>query len=224
MSTDRLKIYNGALLLCGEKHLASLTERREPRYLLDQVWNDGGVRGCLEQAQWHFAMRTSQFDYNPSFVAEFGFQRAFTKPDDWVITSGVFEDGYCLTPLTQYADEKGYWFSDRDTIYVRYVSDAVTYGMDLAGWPVSFTDYVKAYFASRVIHKLSASEQKIVFLMGPQAKPDKGWLGRSLMIAKNKSAMVMPTTFPTRGTWAAARMNGRNSNRADGGSQTQLIG
>lgn len=224
MSTDRLKIYNGALLLCGEKQLNSLTEVREARNLLDLVWNDNGVNGCLEAAQWHFAMRTSAFDYNPSFVSQFGFQRSFTKPDDWVITSGVFEDGYCRTPLTQYGDEAGFWFSDRDTIYVRYVSNSVTYGNNLAAWPVTFTDYVKAYFASRVIHKLSASEQKIVFLMGPQAKPDKGWLNRSLIVAKNRAAMALPTTFPTRGTWASARMNGRNTNRADGGSQTQLIG
>lgn len=224
MSTDRLKIYNGALLLCGEKHLASLDENREARVLLDLVWNDNGVRGCLEMAQWHFAMRTSQFDYNPSFTSQFGFRYAFTKPDDWITTSGVFQDGYCQTPITQYADEVGYWFSDYDTLYVRYVSDAVTYGMNLAGWPVSFTDYVKAYFASRVIHKLSNSESKIVFLMGPPQKPEHGWLHKTLAVAKNKAAMALPASFPTRGTWTAARKFGRNSPLADGGSQTQLIG
>jgi hypothetical protein len=40
-----------------------------------------------------------------------------------VLTSGVFQDEFMRTPLTDYADEAGYWFSDYDTIYVRYVSD-----------------------------------------------------------------------------------------------------
>jgi hypothetical protein len=107
VATDRLKIYNGALLLCGERQLATLSENREPRFLLDLVWNDGGVRYCLEQAQWHFAMRSSRFDYDPSIVPEWGFNRAFTKPDDWVSTSGVFQDEFMKTPLTDYADEQG---------------------------------------------------------------------------------------------------------------------
>jgi hypothetical protein len=58
-----------------------LSENREARFLLDLVWNDGGVRYCLEQAQWHFAMRSSRFDYDPAVVPDWGFNRAFTKPD-----------------------------------------------------------------------------------------------------------------------------------------------
>jgi len=40
MSTSRLKLYNDALTACGESHLASLTEDREPRRLLDHVWDE----------------------------------------------------------------------------------------------------------------------------------------------------------------------------------------
>jgi hypothetical protein len=36
------------------------------------------------------------------------------------------------TPLTDYADEVAYWFSDLDEIYVRYVSDDANFGMDFA--------------------------------------------------------------------------------------------
>jgi hypothetical protein len=75
-ATDRLKIYNGALLLCGEKELASLSENREPRFLLDLVWNDNGVRFCLEQAQWHFAMRSSQLRLRPGVAPDWGYSRA----------------------------------------------------------------------------------------------------------------------------------------------------
>lgn len=217
--TDRLRIYNGALLLCSDRALANLSENREPRHLLDLVWNDGGVRFCLEQAQWHFAMRASRLDYNPSVAPEWGYQRAFDKPTDWVNTSGVFRDAYLRDPLLQYADEVSYWFCDQEEIFVKYVSDDTTYGMDLAKWPASFVDYVKAYFASRIIRKMPGGGEKVDDICNPKS----GVLARALVIAKNKSAMTQPTTFPNRGSWVAARHRGTAVNR-DGGSNTSLIG
>lgn len=223
MATDRLKIYNGALLLCGEMQLRTLAEEREPRRLLDLVWNDGGVRFCLEQAQWHFAMRASRLDYNPSVDPDWGYQKAFDKPTDWVATSGVFQDEYMRSPLTSYADEVSYWFADVDEIYVKYVSDDVTYGMDFAKWPATFTEYVKAYFAGKIVHKLPGAAARIEFLLGPAGREDRGHVNRSLLIAKNKAAMSQPATFPSRGTWAQARHAG-SGRRGDGGNTNRLIG
>ncbi len=222
MATDRLKIYNGALQLCGERQLASLSENRQPRFELDLVWNDDGVRFCLEQAQWHFAMRSSRMDYEPSIEPEWGFNRGFTKPDDWVETSGMFQDESMKTPLTDYADEQGIWYAYVDEIYVRYVSDDALFGMDLARWPATFTEYVKAYFASKVIFRLPGAQTKIEWLIGPTGRPERGYLHKCLITAKNKSAMAGPATFPTRGTWSAARHG--NSRARDGGSNTRLIG
>lgn len=221
--TTRLRIYNGALLLLGERELASLSENREPRFNLDQVWNDDGVRYCLEQGQWHFAIRVAKFDFDASAEPDFGFARGFTKPTDWVNTSGIFQDEDLQTPLTRYADEVGFWYADVDEIYVRYVSDDASYGGDLSRWPASFTDYVKAYFASRIVHKLTGSAERRDFLLGPVGRENRGYVNRTLLIAKNKAAMALPTTFPSRGTWTAARHRGLVRTR-DGGSSSQLIG
>lgn len=221
--TDRLRIYNGALLLCGERALRTLSEEVEPRHLLDLVWNDEGTRYCLEQGLWHFAMRFSQFDYNPSIEPDFGYSRAFDKPDDWVSTAGVWEDDRMQAPLLQYADEISYWFSDRDVIYGRYVSDHKDFGLDLGKWPSTFADYVKAYFAGRIVHRLPGSAEKREFLLGPPGREDKGHVNRCLVIAKNKSAMAQPATIPARGTWSAARHRG-TARGIDGGSTTRLIG
>ena len=215
-----MKIYNGALLLVGDRQLASLSENLEPRILLDLVWNDGGVRFCLEQAQWHFAMRASRLDYNPSIDPDWGFQRVFDKPTDWVLTSGVWSDDYMRSPLVNYADEVGFWFADVDEIFVRYVSDDATFGMDFAKWPASFTDYVKAYFASRIVRRLPGGRERAEDITHPKT----GVLARALVIAKNKSAMTRPVTFPSRGTWAAARHRGANRSFRDGGNTNQLIG
>lgn len=221
--TTRLRIYNGALLLCGERALNTLDENVEPRHLLDLVWNDEGARYCLEQAQWHFAMRASRMDYNPSIDPDWGYARGFDKPDDWVATSGVFQDERLTTPLLAYADEINYWFADSDLLYVKYVSDDASYGLDLGKWPSSFADYVKAYFASRIIHKLPGGADRREFLLGPPGREDRGHVQRCLMIAKNKSAMAGPATFPQRGTWVSARRRGATGGR-DGGSTTTLIG
>lgn len=219
MATDRLKIYNGALLICGDRDLASLSENAESRRLLDLVWNDGGVKHCLEQAQWHFAMRSSRFDYETSITPEFGFARAFTKPPDWVNTSGVWGDASMHSPLLDYADEAGYWFANQDELYVKYVSNHASYGGDFSKWPESFTLYVKTYFASRVARKLPGGKDRVDDLCKKNGELDK-----ALLNAKNRAAMALPATFPSRGTWVAARHAGAGRLRRDGGSTSQLIG
>lgn len=212
---SQLGIYNGALLLCGERFLGSLTEEREPRRLLDHVWSENGVKTCLENGQWTFAMRSVQIDYDPSVEPDFGYSRAFQKPSDWVVTSSVCVDEFFRSPQTRYVDEAGYWYSDVDTLFVRFVSSGANYGMNLGAWPDSFTEYVKAHFASKIILKLSNSEteEERIYKLAEHLK----------RVAKNKSAMAEPTTFPARGTWSNSR--NRFPNRRDGGGNTgPLIG
>ena len=215
MSTTRLKIYNGALERCGDRSLASLTENREPRRLLDEVWNDGGVRFCLEQGQWSFASRLASFDYDTTVTPSFGYNRAFEKPTDLVIATGVCADEHFKIPLLEYEDEAGYWYADQDILYVKYISDDGTYGGDLTKWPGSFTEYVKSYFAWRIVMRLTSDQvrQKAVFSMMEEA----------LSLAKNKDAMGGPTRFPPAGSWLQARRGGWMT---DGGNDTSgnLIG
>lgn len=205
--TTKLDLFNGALLLCGERFLASLTEEREPRRLLDRVWASNGVRTCLEQGQWNFAMRTIQIDYDSGIEPSFGYSRAFAKPSDWVITSSLCEDEYFRAPSLRFWDEASYWYADLDTLYVRYVSDDVAYGMNLGAWPESFREYVEEFFASKIIRKLSnsESEEQKSFLR----------LKKKLLTAKSKAAMAEPTSFPARGSWGLSR--NRFPNRRDGG-------
>lgn len=213
--TTQLDIYNGALLHCGERFLASLTEQREPRRLLDHVWSSNGVKTCLEHGQWNFAMRTVEVDYDPSIEPGFGYNRAFTKPDDWVLTSSVCADEFFRSPLTRYVDESGYWYSDMDTIFVRYVSNDSNYGMNINAWPDSFREYVEAFFASKIILRLCNSEQELARVVAIKDK--------LLKTAKSRAAMAEPTSFPARGNWSLSR--NRFPNRRDGGGTTgNLIG
>lgn len=206
MSMSKLQIYNMALRLCKERKLAALTDNREGRKLLDDAWGDGSttgsVRRCLEAGQWAFAIRTSLIDYSPSITPSFGYRYAFDQPTDMVRVAGIFQDEYCTTPLTNYTDERRYWYTDLQTIYVRYVSNNATYGGDLSLWPQMFADTVAADLAHEIVGNLT---------QGNDAKADvvKEWQYR-MKEAKAIDAMNRPTQKLPRGAWLTARGGGDN--------------
>ena len=211
---DQLSLYNRALLHTGSRFLSDLSEEVETRRLLDQVWSDGAVDACLEMGQWYFAMRGIRLDYEPSIEPDFGYRRAFTKPDDWILTSSLAEDEFFRSPLLRYTDEAGYWYADQDTIYIRYVSNDPTFGGTVATWPKSFYNYVSWYLAKAIIDKLTDDAEKIKLCIESEK--------HALMEAKNRAAMALPTQFPAQGTWTRARQ--RFLNRRDGGNTGRLIG
>lgn len=224
MGITRLDLYNNALLLCGERFLATLAEEREPRRLLDQVYTTNGINYILERGQWWFAMRAVQIDYDTSITPDFGYRKAFTKPTDWLATSAVCSDEYFRTPLTAYQDERANWFADITPIYVKYISNDAAFGADLSQWPATFCDYAAAYFAGRIIGKLAgdrAAQKEALF--GPPGQPQKGLIAQTLHIAKGHAAMTQPTQWPAQGSWSRARLGNRSGYR-DGGNNGSLIG
>lgn len=215
---SQLNLYNGALLLCGETMIASLTVDEESRYKLDEVWNNNAVRALLEMEEWPFATRTSAFAYDPDITTDFGYRRAFEKPSDWVRTMQVSESEYFDPPLTKYVDEANYWWSDADLIYVRYVSSGASYGGDLTKWPQTFCEFVKAWLAAKIIHSTGATEGHKDRLLNPT----KGILKMAEDTARNLAASAGPVRFPPQGAWLRARGGGGRFN--DGGSSNNLIG
>lgn len=224
MATDKLGLYNAALELCGERPLANLTEDREPRYVLDNIWARGAIRYCLEQGQWNFAMRTSRLDYSPDLAPEFGYNRAFEKPEDWVAWANVASDEFFRAPLEQYQDEGPYLYCALDTIYVRYVSDDDSYGFNYGAWPESFREFVEAYLASRACRKIcTGNTEKIDEICNPK----HGVLVLARRNAKNKDLQAEPTRFKSQGFWTRARFGARTGRRGplgDGGTSGSLIG
>ncbi len=212
--TTRLLMYNEALQLCGERSIDDLTENREPRYLLDHVWDNGGVDTCLADGQWKFALRTVLLDYDPNLTIDFGFKRPYAKPSDWVITSAITSDEYFNTPLLRYVDEAGYWYADIDQMYVKYVSNDATYGGDLSAWPQTFGDFVASHFASKIVQKLTSDKQKRADVLMERKE--------RLKIARSRDAMADPTKFPPEGGWNSSRRRG--GSRRDIGNRNNLVG
>lgn len=194
----KLSIYNNALTsYLGERKLSSLTESRKPRRILDQIWDNDFIKGCLEDGYWNFATRTFSSEYNPSVDPDFGFQYAHDKPADWVRTSAISSDDYFGSPLTAYNDETAYWFTDCDVIYVKIISDDASFGGDLAAWPRSFTDYVEAKLAARASMGMHHSR-----VLKNEIEAEAMAL---LKIARSKDAMNDPSRRTPIGSWASAK-------------------
>ncbi|WP_404705031.1 hypothetical protein [Yersinia vastinensis] len=195
---SQLNVYNDALRLVGERQLTSLTENREPRRLLDAVWN-GSLKYCLEQGQWNFAIRSVRVNYSPSVEPPFGYRRAFNKPDDYVRTVAFASDPFFNSPIIQYTDEAGFWFCDLDEIYIRYVSNDEAFGLDTSLWPETYNNFVAAYLALQISPRLkNGSDQDALAREYKSAKTD----------ALTKDALQEPTKIFPSGRWVMSRQGG----------------
>lgn len=214
MATDKLRVYNEALRIVGERKLSGLTEARQPRYLLDDAWDNNSPLHCLEKGQWTFATRTAKLTYDPGIVTDFGLKRVFQKPTDWAATCMICTDEFFTTPLLRYIDEAGKWAADLDSIYVAYVSNHTNYGMNMALWPSAFADFVSADLAVRIASSLTGNKEG-------EAKAERAYK-KNMLNAKSRDVQSQPTKFPPEGGWNRAR-HGKASGR-DGGSRGNLTG
>lgn len=197
----KLAIYNGALRRLGSRKLASLAENREPRRVMDDIWGASSevVYSALERGEWNFAIRTVEGVYSTSVEPPFGFRRAFDKPDDMRRLAALSAEPYFRTPLTngQYVDEAGYWFTDHDVIYVRYVSDHSDYGLNGSLWTEAFKEYLECKMAWEACERITNST-------AGQDRLERD-MRESLKVAKSHDAMNEGIKFPPRGSWSRAR-------------------
>lgn len=207
MATDQLRLYNGALRACGEARLANLTEGREPRYLLDDVWADGAVDYVLSEGLWKFATRTVRLTPDPSISPGFGYKYAFPEPEDFIRTCQLSVNEYFDPPLNNFEINSGFWFCDFDVLYLSYVSNDISYGGDFSRWPPTFTEWVKQYLGSKIAPRV-VSEIKEVTLI--EQKADK-----MLTKARSKDAFEQATKFFPTGRWVLARTAGNINKRYD---------
>ena len=210
----KLILYNQALTVhLGERKLASLTEAREPRRVLDDIWDAGIVDQCLEEGQWKFATRVAKLSYSSSVTPSFGHNRAFEKPTDYVRLCALCSDEFYQATLMHYEEEAGFWFASIDDIYVKYVSNDASYGNDLTLWTPGFSSYVAAALAYKACNRITQSKT---------SKDDlKDEMDRLLGLAKSTDAMSGPPKVAPEGSWNRAR--GGNS-VSDRGNRSSLLG
>lgn len=195
----KLEIYNRALAHLGERKIASLTENREPRRVLDDHW-ESNADYCLEAAMWNFAIRAVEVESSASVTPTFGYTYAFEKPSDWIRTAMLSASDKFEPPLMEYRDEAGFWWADVDPLYVTFVSDDTSYGADLSLWPESYAEYVAVRLARVACKRIVSSGEALVDLRREERQ--------CKATAVSKDAMNEAAKFRPQGLWVASRLAG----------------
>lgn len=194
----KLSSYNKALGHLAERKLGSLSENREPRRVLDDYWDDV-VAYCLMRRFWKFAKRDVEIDAQ-SDAPQFGWKYKFILPSDWVRTYQVSTVETHVPPLWDYEEGSGFLFAHFTPLFVNYVSNDPTYGMNLGKWPVTFTNYVELRLASQTCKRITG---KAELLQGEDGllRLEK----KAEVLAGSIDAMDDPPGQPPTGTWARSR-------------------
>lgn len=194
-SGGKLGLYNGALLILGERKLSSLSEAREPRRALDDAY-DSALEYGLSRGFWNFAMRAIQADSSASVTPTFGWNYAFAKPSDFVRLYNFGSTETFDPPLMSVVDEPNYWFANVDPLYVKYVSNDNAYGGDTSIWSETYADYIMTRLAIKTCKRITGKA------------PDTDMFAlekKALAVARSQDAMDEPPGFPPRGTWVNSR-------------------
>lgn len=194
--TTQLFIYNEALGHLGERQLASLSEPREPRRVLDSYYSDV-VAYCLLQGLWRFARRTVSIDASTTVIPQFGFNNAFEYPNDWIRTQIISTSPDLDPPLLQYRDENNFIYANATPIYLSYISADPQYGLNLGLWPENFVDYVVFRLASRACLRITNDKDLRKELIADENKARRN--------AKASDAENDPPGLPPVSFWVRAR-------------------
>lgn len=146
--TTKLKLYNRALSHLSTVRLANLTEDRKERYELDAVY-DESLQEMLEKGLWKFATRASKLEADPGIEPSFGPAYAFAIPTDFVRLTAMCSDPNFKVEVRDYVEENGVWYMEIDTVYVRYVSNHSTYGLNLGLYPENYCAALGTHMALR---------------------------------------------------------------------------
>lgn len=144
MAVTKLTLYNNALILLGQRVLASDTEDRPNRYKIDALYDNGAVDYCLEMVKPRFAAKLETITGGtPTLVT--GYTYEADLPASFQSLIGVYADPSMDQEITRYTHEADKILSDVEDIYVRYVQDFTTAG--LTNMSHSFGNLVSAFIA-----------------------------------------------------------------------------
>lgn len=163
----KLQIYNQALLAMKERRLASLTEDRESRRVLDEVF-DTVQQFCLEQGMWKFAMKAASL--TQAGAGSYGFTYVFNKPSDFIHLFAASENASYDPPLVyNFADEAAVFYANATPLKIRYSSNGASNGGDNTKWPAGFKEYVATELAAWTAYAITGNE-RVAMMLDRRAK------------------------------------------------------
>lgn len=197
MGTTKLEVYNLALLQLKEDVITSLASTRTPVRVFNSLY-DHILATALEDGFWRFAMRSVSITQDEDIEPAFGKAYAHNKPDDWVRTYQVSISPDMVPPYANWEEESGIIFADDTPLYLQYVSNDATYGLDLTKWTARFTKAVAYEMALRAAPKAVGASDSVI--EGLERDAMKAW-----SLAKQFEALREPSRSLPTGRWNAAR-------------------
>lgn len=162
----QLQIYNDAAILLGQTKLASLTEDRELRYQLDDVYNLGAADYCLQLVKPRTSTTTVKLN-TPTTSAEHDLDSVHTLPADFIELVGVYSDSKLDQPISRYIIDGNTLACEFGTIYLRYTSNSFA----ISTWSPVFVRVVSAYLASEVAANVAPDDyERLVGLFQKRAE------------------------------------------------------
>lgn len=143
MTISKLGLYNSALRRAGSERLSDLTENREARHKLDEIWDAGAVKHCARLALPGFARKTVAFTSSTT-VSTHGFQYEHDLPSDFAGLVGLFLDEDLDTESQRRLVEGGKLYTENASVWLRY---AAVYDSDFTNWTTDFESVVAAWLA-----------------------------------------------------------------------------
>ena len=166
MGTTKLEIYQRAILHNRMTPVTSLDESVEARRLCD-VHYTPMLNFVLENGFWRHAMRSVEITQNTGVTPAFGYEYAHDVPNDFVRRYVVSASDTLEPPLDHmssgnaYLIESNYIWTNVTPIYLRYVSNDSSYGLDLTRWPETLTEAATLELAYRICPKLTGSAELV---------------------------------------------------------------
>lgn len=194
-----LALYNGALLLIKAPLLTSLSDNQTARVYLDTIYNDT-LKFMLEAGEWRCAAKAVSIDPSTDIEPQFGYNYFYVKPDDYVRLIRISSSPYLFPTLDDFSEEGPNWAANCNPLFVIYVSDSTSYGLNMSAWGGHFRRAFHHELAVRVAPHLAP--KMTVAEMDRLQRNAKN----AMHEAKSKDAINLPAERPPPGLLVQSRL------------------
>ena len=202
---SQVEIVNNALVEIGEQTITSMTQGTKAARVANRVW-DSVRRDMLVRYRWNFAKGRASLAADAS-APEFGYQRKFPVPEDFLSLIGVYDSAEDLRNYTAtthpYNLEAGHVLSDETVLYITYIKNIT----DTAQFDPAFENALVYKLALRLAPDLTGGSERI--------KQLSELFGDAIRTAKFSNAIQNSPEVIQASTWVDARhMDSRGPFRA----------
>lgn len=149
----KLQVWKQALVHLEKETIADTVDTEVTAVnVFTNAW-DGVVEEAFNEGDWNIFKVSAALALNLVVTPSSGWTYVFDYPDDYLRTVTVSTSPFFHNVHMHFADEGGYLHANTDTLYLRYISNAMM--DDLDKWPTMFWRYVALKLAFETCGRLT---------------------------------------------------------------------